>query len=55
MEMKPIPQATVFSLTAEERHAMEALAGSRKGEARMRDRASTTVPDLFNTHSTDGV
>jgi hypothetical protein len=39
MGMKSIPQATVFSLTAEERHAMEALAGSRKGEARMRDRA----------------
>jgi transposase len=37
--MKPIRQATVVSLTAEERRALEALAGSRKSEARMRDRA----------------
>jgi len=29
----------VIALTAEERRALEALAGSRKGEARMRDRA----------------
>jgi transposase len=39
MGMKPIPQATVVSLTAEERRALEALAGSRKSEARMRERA----------------
>ena len=45
MGMKPIPQATVVSLTAEERHAMEALAGSRKGEARMRDRAQRAGPN----------
>src|ERR1700712_5244715 len=34
--MKPIPLATAITLTSEER---EALAGSRKSEARMRDRA----------------
>jgi transposase len=39
MGMKPIPQATVIVLTIEERKALEALAGSRKSEARMRDRA----------------
>jgi hypothetical protein len=39
MGMKPIPQATVVTLTAEERRALEALAGSRKSEARMRERA----------------
>lgn len=39
MGMKPIPQATVIALTIEERKALEALAGSRKSEARMRDRA----------------
>src|ERR1700688_16545 len=39
MEMKPIPRATVIALTIEERKALEALAGSRKSEARMRDRA----------------
>jgi hypothetical protein len=37
--MKPIPLATAIILTAEERRALEALAGSRKSEARMRDRA----------------
>jgi len=37
--MKSIPLATVVTLTAEERRALEALAGSRKSEARMRDRA----------------
>jgi transposase len=37
--MKAIPQATVIALTIEERRALEALAGSRKSEARMRDRA----------------
>jgi len=36
---KPIPQATVIVLTTEERQALEAIAGSRKSEARMRDRA----------------
>jgi transposase len=39
MGMKPIPQATVIALTIQERNALEALAGSRKSEARMRDRA----------------
>src|SRR6202007_3466722 len=39
MGMKPIPQATVASLSPEERRALEALAGSRKSEARMRERA----------------
>lgn len=37
--MKPILHAKVVSLTSEERRALEALAGSRKSEARMRDRA----------------
>ena len=37
--MKLFPKATIISLTAEERRALEALAGSRKGEARLRDRA----------------
>ncbi|HUB16529.1 MAG TPA: IS630 family transposase [Acetobacteraceae bacterium] len=37
--MRKIPQATPITLTAEERQALEALAGSRKSEARMRDRA----------------
>jgi transposase len=32
-------QATVIALTIEERRTLEALAGSRKSEARMRDRA----------------
>lgn len=37
--MRKIPQATPITLTAEERRTLEALAGSRKSEARMRDRA----------------
>ena len=37
--MKPIPHATTIALTIDERRALEALAGSRKSEARMRDRA----------------
>ena len=37
--MKFIPDATPVALTSEERQALEALAGSRKCEARMRDRA----------------
>jgi transposase len=37
--MRKVPQATPIILTAEERQALEALAGSRKSEARMRDRA----------------
>ena len=40
--MRKIPQATPITLTSEERRALEALealAGSRKSEARMRDRA----------------
>lgn len=37
--MRKIPQATPITLTADERRTLEALAGSRKSEARMRDRA----------------
>jgi len=37
--MRRIPQATPITLMSEERRALEALAGSRKSEARMRDRA----------------
>src|SRR6201994_1508089 len=37
--MKIIPAATAVALTLEERQVLEALAGSRKSEARMRDRA----------------
>jgi transposase len=37
--MKIIPAATSVALTPEERQVLEALAGSRKAEARMRDRA----------------
>src|ERR1700723_2438214 len=39
MGMKSIPAATVVALTLDERKALKALAGSRKSEARMRDRA----------------
>jgi hypothetical protein len=37
--MKAIPLATTIALTIKERLELEALAGSRKSEARMRDRA----------------
>ena len=37
--MRTIPEATPISLSAEEREALEALSGSRKSEARMRERA----------------
>jgi transposase len=37
--MNAVPLATPIVLTIVERHALEALAGSRKSEARMRDRA----------------
>jgi transposase len=37
--MKIIPAATIVALTPEERQVLEAMAGSRKAEARMRDRA----------------
>src|SRR6201996_9658673 len=37
--MKIIPAATPIALTPEERQVLEALANSRKAEARMRDRA----------------
>ena len=37
--MKAIPRATVIVLTIEERHRLEALAGSRKSESRLRERA----------------
>jgi hypothetical protein len=43
MGMKPIPQATVIALTVEERRVLEALVGSRKSEARMRDRARVVL------------
>ena len=39
MGMQPLPQATVIALIIEERKTLEALAGSRKSEARMRERA----------------
>lgn len=39
MGMKAIPQATTIALTGEECWTLEALANSRKSEARMRDRA----------------
>ena len=39
MGMKAIPKAPPIALTQEERKALEALAGSRKNETRMRDRA----------------
>lgn len=37
--MRKVPQATPIVLTAEERQALEALAGSRKVEARLKERA----------------
>ena len=37
--MRAIPLATPITLTEEERRELEALAGSRKSEARMRERA----------------
>jgi transposase len=41
--MKAIPLATPIALTMKERHELEALAGSRKSEARMRDRAPDRI------------
>ena len=49
--MKPIPQATVIALTIEERKALEALADSRKSEARMRDRARIVLLAASGTGS----
>jgi transposase len=49
--MKSIPQATVITLTIEERGALEALAGSRKSEARMRDRARIVLLAASGTGS----
>lgn len=43
MGMKAIPPATVITLTMEERRALEAVASSRKSEARMRDRAQIVL------------
>ncbi|HEY4042688.1 MAG TPA: hypothetical protein VGM32_12700 [Rhodopila sp.] len=37
--MKATPQATTIALTIEERHRLEALAGSRKSESRQHERA----------------
>ena len=51
MGMKPIPQATVIALTIEERKALETLAGSRKSEARMRDRARIVLLAASGTGS----
>ena len=51
MGMKPIPPATVIGLTIEERKALEALAGSRKCEARMRDRARIVLLAASGTGS----
>jgi Homeodomain-like domain len=41
--MKIIPAAANVALTSEERQVLEALAGSRKAEARMRDRAKIVL------------
>src|ERR1700722_19941563 len=49
--MKAIPQATVMDLTIEERRALEALAGSRKSEARMHDRARIVLLAASGTGS----
>ena len=49
--MKVIPPATVIALTVEERKALEALAGSRKSEARMRDRARIVLLAASGTGS----
>jgi transposase len=51
MGMKPIPQATVIALTIDERKALEAIAGSRKSEARMRDRARIVLLAASGTGS----
>jgi transposase len=48
---KPIPQATTIALTVEERKALEAIAGSRKSEARMRDRARVVLLAASGTGS----
>lgn len=48
---KPIPPATVIALTVEERKALKALAGSRKSEARMRDRARIVLRAASGTGS----
>jgi hypothetical protein len=48
---KPFPQATVIALTIEERKALEVLAGSRKTEARMRDRARIVLLAVSGTGS----
>jgi hypothetical protein len=42
--MKIIPAATTIALTPEERQVLEALVGSRKAEARMRDRVRIVLP-----------
>ena len=41
--MKTIPEATPITLTTEERQTLEVLAGSRKSEARMRERAQIVL------------
>jgi transposase len=49
--MRKITQATPITLTAEKRQTLEALAGSRKSEARMRDRARTVLLAAAGTAS----
>ena len=49
--VKAIPAATVIALTFDERKALEALAGSRKSEARMRDRARIVLLAAFGLGS----
>ena len=51
--MKIIPAATMVVLTPEERQVLEALAGSRKAEARMRDRARIVLLASDGTASRD--
>jgi transposase len=41
--MRSIPRATPIALTAEERRTLEVLAGSRKSEARMKERATIVL------------
>ena len=45
--MKAIALATVIALSVEEHKALEALAGCRKSEARMRDRARIVLLAAF--------
>jgi transposase len=53
--MKAIPVATPIALTVKERHELEALAGSRKSEARMRDRARIVLKSWCQSTDPDFV